>query len=815
MPWTPLQHRLSSLPLILAGPILRRTEASEVTVWLALKQACTVSLKIYATLDGEGAVIDRCLFASCRDTVRIGESLHIVAVTARSETQFGLEPGQIYAYDLEFEPVKTAEFSIDAVQTLQQALSSPASPPVSISYFSHQLPTFSLPPSELAHLKIVHGSCRKPHGGGWDALPILDDLIGQEAEQPNARPHQLFLTGDQIYGDDVADPLLFALTDAGDALLGWAEALPITPSAQSARTSFTTSQLPPGQRSEIAETQGGFTAGLSDKQLVQNHLFSLGEYCAAYLFSWSSVLWSGFPTGWERYGSDRRAKTWDKQVQQLYQLAHTLWKVRRALANVPTYMICDDHDLTDDWCLNQAWCIRVLGKPLGRRTIQNGLLAYALFQGWGNTPSQFEAGRSGQKMLESAVQWSSSGGEDNHASETLSRCLGLPLVEPYTGLPQFASDGETIVLKRSSEALQWHYTIRSACHEVIVLDTRTWRGYPATQTSTAPPMLLSPGTFQRQLTAPLTETDRLNQTGQSQIQMTIIVAPTNLVHLGLIDYIQHQSLKQGKVFHHDVGDAWNVNQGAFARLLNTLFEHRQQVVVLSGDIHYGCAAKLQQWVRSTSPLIDSQPRFLVQLTSSALSNAEWKTQLVHTKLKSIAPEQPQAWIGWNDSEEPFVLRVKQAWIPFQRNLRTWNQFQKLAIQHQRSLPDWYSRLEWLPRYPARSVPWGKDINWAELPTSHSTWITKLKRLLGMLWNNRWWQEGKEVVGKNNLGVVQFTGNGGSEQPAVLQDLYWYASWKNGQIVYSRFRAEIYLPPSPLLSKNDRVNDASTRSPQVL
>jgi hypothetical protein len=40
------------------------------------------------------------------------------------------------------------------------------------------------------------------------------------------RPHQLFLTGDQIYADEVADVLLVALTDAGDTLLGWKEELP-------------------------------------------------------------------------------------------------------------------------------------------------------------------------------------------------------------------------------------------------------------------------------------------------------------------------------------------------------------------------------------------------------------------------------------------------------------------------------------------------------------------------------------------------------------------------------------------------------------
>ena len=30
-------------------------------------------------------------------------------------------------------------------------------------------------------------------------------------------------------------------------------------------------------------------------------------------------------------------------------------KVQRALANVPTYMILDDHDVTDDYFLNPVW----------------------------------------------------------------------------------------------------------------------------------------------------------------------------------------------------------------------------------------------------------------------------------------------------------------------------------------------------------------------------------------------------------------------------------------------------------------------------
>ncbi len=48
MIWIPLVQRLSTFPLILAGPILRRTEPRAVTVWLALKDAQAVTLRIYA-----------------------------------------------------------------------------------------------------------------------------------------------------------------------------------------------------------------------------------------------------------------------------------------------------------------------------------------------------------------------------------------------------------------------------------------------------------------------------------------------------------------------------------------------------------------------------------------------------------------------------------------------------------------------------------------------------------------------------------------------------------------------------------------------
>ena len=51
MSWIPLVERFSAFPLILSGPILRRVEQQSVTVWLALKESCTVTLRVYARND--------------------------------------------------------------------------------------------------------------------------------------------------------------------------------------------------------------------------------------------------------------------------------------------------------------------------------------------------------------------------------------------------------------------------------------------------------------------------------------------------------------------------------------------------------------------------------------------------------------------------------------------------------------------------------------------------------------------------------------------------------------------------------------------
>ncbi|AFZ12904.1 hypothetical protein Cri9333_2025 [Crinalium epipsammum PCC 9333] len=802
-----VDNNLEHLPLILAGPILRRTEADAVTVWLALKHPCQVTLTVYATEAGTGEVISDLVLKGDRSTVQLGKYLHIVAVTATPINQRQLQPGQIYAYDLDFgEGVSGG--------TLLQALNSEKFlTGVIISYFDHQLPTFAMPPDDLNHLKIVHGSCRKIHGGESDALSILDPLIEKNASIPNSRPQQLFLTGDQIYGDDVADPLLSVLTEVGNTLLGWEEDLPID-----ANQYQKSSKFKPGTRSDIAKDYGGFTAMLHNQpEKAKSHLLSLGEYYAMYLFAWSPVLWQdNFPKGNTVKTNPKVAQKWDQEVSAIQNFARDLPKVRRALANVSTYMICDDHDISDDWYLNLEWCMRVLGKPLGRRVIQNGLMAYAVFQAWGNTPEQFQKGKVGYQFLEAAKQWSMSAGTDKLVLEKIAKYLGLPPIDMRTNLPSIKEDRDVLILDRadsnSHQILDWHYTVNSFKHEVIVLDTRTWRGYPKDiESGSKLPTLISPTAFIKQIRQPLQRNNNLNK------EITLLVLPTNLVSLGIIHFVQQQNLKQGKVFENDIGDDWTLNKLAFNQLLSEVFKERDRVVILSGDIHYSAAVLINYWFYQhlgsleVNQKVTEQSRVLVQLTASSFKNAEWKTYLINTKVKSLLPELPQNWAGWNKTPQFFEiqsvhdrLRMVKLDIPDQAPLIrqiygtsgneeiSW----KIAVKNNQFLPDWRYSVEWIKRQKSKKFA---NIRIFKKPVNsiRAKLLIFLLNLVSWIWRNRWIQEGDEVIGHNNLGLVSFQWSENEDNAkAVIQDIYWQPPWKQNTIVYSRYFVRLDLDEPP-------------------
>src|SRR5690606_32275913 len=136
-----------------------------------------------------------------------------------------------------------------------------------------------------------HGSCRRPHARVPDVTTGLDDQIEAARDKALERPHQLFLTGDQIYADDVAPAVLHLCMEAGNALMGAVEHVAVTwvPPGQTERTTLIPADgehLPAGTRKALVSEDAHLTTGDG-----ASHLITLGEFCAMHLLVWSNALW--------------------------------------------------------------------------------------------------------------------------------------------------------------------------------------------------------------------------------------------------------------------------------------------------------------------------------------------------------------------------------------------------------------------------------------------------------------------------------------------------------------------------------------------
>ena len=798
----------ASVPLILCGPILRRVESHAVSVFVALKYARQVTLTIHEGPTKAG----QAKFEGQVQTVPLGKYLHVAVVTAAlplpvADPDALLSPGQLYGYNLTFtrvgEPVSIDDFPVrelanfDFLQTRYGW------------YEEGTLPTFSLPPQDLNRLRIIHGSCRKPHGESLDALPALDAMIATTWRDPLRRPHQLFLTGDQIYADDVADMLLAMVTDAGNTLLGWEELAvtgnTVVPKGLSG-VSIPLQAVQPGHRSPTARRHCGLTvqpppedSEYSDEPGAdKSHLLSLGEYCAMYLFAWSDTLWPDelglpkfediYPDAPRRVGE--RVDRFGDEREAILAFQKTLPGIRRALMSVPTYMIFDDHEITDDWNLNRAWCERVLARPFGRRVIQNGLTAFAIFQAWGNTPEQFRPSKPGHALLEAAVAWSASQGTDATARANLNALVSIP----DNVLASITNDRP---LTHQPGALDWHYYVTGPRHEVLVLDTRTWRAYPGAAIDF--PVLMSNEGFQRQFPP-----------RSPNAEVTIVVSPVPVVGVPFIEEHQQSAMTQAERLASDT-EAWGLQPFAYESLLSCLAQRLPQVtaggkrkgyvVFLSGDVHYGYAARLQYWAtHSFNAMQPIEAELIVaQLTSSALKNETRRTvklskqtHQLHTKGflpldVNRLPIRPRV-VGWNNpgGDRRVVGTRKLAagvhtefvdWpihghpglVHLHEEQLTWNVF-----SDPQQPPHWRYRIDFIlaeneVREPApfapRPVP-------APPPGDRKQ---ALASYLAASANHtdvaHKWGDGKEIVGVNNIGEITFRWQP-DDAKAVVQELWW-------------------------------------------
>ncbi|MGY2399557.1 alkaline phosphatase D family protein [Pseudomonas sp. SDO5271_S396] len=537
------------LPAVLAGPLLRRLEPRRLVLWLVGSRALELTLELHLPTRLLSINLDHCR------VIPVGRHafIHLVDVLLDE----ALPQDVVLEYDLLIDGTGIAEWA------------------------PHLLYTNTPRPSFVLHSRLhqlVHGSCRKPHHRADEGLLCVDRLLA-EVSSPSERPALLMMSGDQVYADDVAGPMLRAIHALITRLGLFDEYLDGAVVSDSAslyghRASYyQRADLLPALASNATLRErffGGVKKPIFTSSTADNHLVTFAEVLAMYLLVWSPVPWSLIAPQPPILSAEAQQR-YAREQAQLDHFREGLPGVARVFAHLSTLMIFDDHDITDDWNLSAQWEQTAYGHPFSKRIIGNALLAYLLCQGWGNQPEVFDG------LLDQTLALTTQAC-DNHLDASTQDDL-------LDALLKFQ---------------QWHYVLPTR-PALVVLDTRTrrWRSEHALHQPSG-----------------LLDWEALSELQQALLDhpSAIIVSPAPVFGVKLIETVQ-------KIFswcgHPLLVDAenWMAHRGAAQVILN-IFRHSRtpgNYVILSGDVHYSFVYEVLVRHRNAGPKI-------WQITSSGIKN---------------------------------------------------------------------------------------------------------------------------------------------------------------------------------------------------
>jgi hypothetical protein len=558
----PDAHR-NDLPAVLAGPLLRRLEARRLVLWLVASRPLEARLQLAWDDAQRGLVeLDLPLGDSCCQRLAVGRHAWLHLIDVRLDETLPVDTFIYYDLHIEEEDGGTRAIADWAPHLLYPGQARPG--------FVRR--------GRLDHL--LHGSCRKPHHPSKDGLLQADALLAATRSQPAERPALLMLSGDQVYADDVAGPMLVAvhrLTERlglygehlDGATVSTSEALYAHPAGYYRREDL----LPAYTANEELRERffGGVKKPVFTSANAHNHLVTFAEVLAMYLLVWS-------PTPWQLIAPrlpelpEHLATRYRAEEPLIRAFVADLPQAARALAQLPCLMIFDDHDITDDWNLSARWEQSAYGHPFSRRIVGNALLGYLLCQGWGNCPETF-------------------------AGE-------LPTIRELLATPdrqqRLSAEAQDAVIDRLLVFDHWHYSLPGQ-PLLLVLDTRTrrWRS-------------------ESYLSRPsgLMDWEALCELQHALLDepAVVIVSPAPMFGVKLIEIVQRLFTWAGYPLLVDA-ENWMAHRGAAKVMLN-IFRHSRtpaNYVILSGDVHYSFAYEVHIRHR------DSGPR-IWQITSSGIKN---------------------------------------------------------------------------------------------------------------------------------------------------------------------------------------------------
>lgn len=562
---------------VLAGPILRRVTPERLVIWLAATHPLATRWRLMPQADGpddeifDEIVLSAEAMAAMTRHVKVGEHLHLALLDIRLPTP--LPHDRVIGYDVDVRPLEG-----------HHAWSSWRDWAADLPMPGAEWPCFVLRP----HLsRLLHGSCRKPHysppkkgdaaqPGLTDGMARAEQWLAEHWQDPSQWPAVLMLSGDQIYADDVAGPMLSAIHQVCPRLGVVNESLPETGITdaqhlhQDASLYYQRAHLlpdTPPHRDMKSRFFGGVRKPIFTSDNAHNHLMSLGEIMAMYLLVWSPRLWADISLAPPQALSEAYQALWASEAEAIANFRDQLSAVRRLMAHLPSAMIFDDHDITDDWNLTIGWEQSAYEHPLSRRIIGNALIGYLLCQGWGNDPDRIP-----EALWTEVEQALDHGGQ--------------------------AQDALIDTLLRFD---QWHYQWPTT-PPLMVLDTRThrWRS-------------------ERGIDQPsgLMDWEALTDLQHALLghDAVVLVSPAPMFGVKLIEAIQRLFTWVGKPLLVDA-ENWMAHPGAAYALMN-LFRHPRtprHYVILSGDVHYSFVYDVELRGHDRGPDI-------WQITSSGLHNA--------------------------------------------------------------------------------------------------------------------------------------------------------------------------------------------------
>ena len=554
------------LPLIIAGPILRKVTASEVNIWLVTTKPLEGFIEIN---DANSATSYHSEGFEKLTQLQVGDQAWVCLLSLKAD----------------FPTHRPLRYQLHT----QDGLLTELLPHLCYEHDNNMHNGIEFLISEKADY-VLHGSCRNPQHFSDDALVAADAKVAQQSAE--SRPDMLIMSGDQVYVDHVAGPTLDAIEQVIE-LLGLPDEqfqqAPITDTKalyQHAACFYGRDQLLPHYVDDGSLLSQFFpyrgTPIFSSKE-CENHLISFAECFAMYLLVWSPTLWqlikrdrlleNQFLVGGNTLAPNWQQK-WREEKTQIDKFVSGLDRVQRLLAHLPTYMIFDDHDVTDDWNLTIGWEQAAYTNLFAKRIIGNSLVAYWFCQGWGNAPEKFD---------------------------------DAFMVHIKDFLEQRTAEAQDDLIQYLYRFENWHYTIPTS-PKVVVLDTRTrrWRS----ESKMNKPSGLMDWEALIEFHQELVHEDKV-----------IIVSAAPMFGVKFIESLQRVFTMFGKPLLVDA-ENWMAHPGS-ANTLVSIFTHTKtptNFVILSGDVHYSFAYDIKLRFRKSSPNI-------YQITCSGIKN-QFPTRLL-------------------------------------------------------------------------------------------------------------------------------------------------------------------------------------------